>query len=48
MLIFDELKLSISFRKDPNSLSKMFELDIHDIFLIEPEEGNLKILNCES
>jgi hypothetical protein len=47
MFIFGELNLSIYFRKDPLRLSKMFELSISDIFLIEPTEENLKNLNCK-
>ena len=48
MLLFDELKLSISFHKDLARLNKIFQLSIHDVFLIEPTEGNLKSLNCEN
>lgn len=48
MLLFDELKLSISFRIDLACLNKIFQLSTHDIFLIEPTEGNLKTLSCDS
>lgn len=47
-LLFDELKLSIFFRKDLARLNKIFQLSIHDVFLIEPTEENLKSLNCEN
>lgn len=48
MLAFEELNLKLHFYRSPLLLGKLFEFNIHEIFLLEPNEENLKSLNCDN